>query len=527
MKIGPILITTESERNKETANLGKYVAEEMDKIQQKWIKENKISQKDAELNKSLSYVGYSSFLDLFSGKKTVKDKTDIETLTFWASELPQCPQTIAYIINTCFARDWTIDKKGGEKETAEDKQKRNRIQNFFKKCNANKQTFEDLIKAVFRDSATTGDGYIEKIMNRGVGTKKELKYLTEAYRINPKNMLIMEDEKESKRGVTRLTGYAKLENSQVGKRKKINIKDLPNDSKLKIWEVAHLKYDDMGDLYGHTPLEYNQQLTKFILNVLNLNQKKFTNEIRHSLHVDLGKGANQADADMFLSQYNAKYLGKHNFGKPLVTFGDIEVKTWDLPTKEFDFQTFMEKFGMQHAPGLFNVSPSELNNTDAKYANAEQGHITTILNTIYPWQEKIEKYINIEFIPYLEGLTKEQFDTPEEVETVFKFSLGRELLFTMYENLKDIVSAVRSAVMSPEEARKIVDIKNLPVIEGAVGDWSREYYAVLGSEIYIPSKEYFGGTDNEDEKVLGTDDEGMRRIEDVYDRITRQKRKKV
>ena len=473
MQIGPIVITTKYKRNQELVN---YINKEVEKIHKEYR-----SDKVGRLNKSLVSEWSLPYATIYKKSPQLKKKlVDLETLRFWASELPLAPQAINYIVDSCFSREGELRLFDGQKEDLKLKQ---RIERFMKKANVNETSMIEVLKATMRNSIMTGDGFIEKVLN-----KKE-DHLAEIYTVDPANMVVLIDQDEFKRGVIKKTGYAKVE-----RKKNVKEEEIEEEDKLGLDEVVHLKYSDKGDAYGHAAFEYNQEMTKFIINVLNQNQKKFTNEIRHSLHVKLGKGSTLIDANVFLSQYRANYLGKNNWGKPLITFGKIEVERWDLENKEFDYQKFMKEIGMNHAPSLLNVSPSELLNNDAKYSNSAQGHVTTILNTIYPWQTKIEEIINSEILRPLQGV----LDDDSESIVPYRYVLKRENLFTMYEVLNAITNFMMAGGMSHNEARNVVDPANLPRIED---EWADEHYMRLGSEAMVLSEEYFMGRDDEGKEL--------------------------
>lgn len=490
VKLGKITITTE-DQSAELNALREHVAQELEKIHTA-----KDGAESVEVSKNLVPtfdLPYTSFYR-FSADSKRKEEVDLKVLRFWANELPNAPQAIEYIINSMFAHGHKFVKREG----AEDKPELlSRIKMFFEEqANENGTSAIEIIKTAIRNTCQVGDGFIEKVYEEK-GT-----ILSELYSVDPVNMVVLKDDEEAKKGLFVLTGYAKVSNDfKEGE-------DIEDESKLEKKEVVHIKYADEGDAYGHSPFEKNQEMTKFIINVLNLNQKKFTNEIRHSLHVHLGKDATWADANIFLNQYKTNYLGKFNYGKPLITVGDMKVEKWDLPDKDFDYQSFMEKIGMHHAASLLNVSPSEIVNNDSKYSNASQGHRSTILNCIYPWQAKVEGIVNNHIMRALEGI-----EDSKESELTYRFSLGRENLLTMYENLAGINGAVVSGYMTPNQAKRIVDPVNMPEVND---DWANQHYMRVGNEVRVLDEEFFGGTDEETAKSFEDDGEKLSTMEGFF-----------
>lgn len=478
IKIGNIIIQTEGESNKQQEELKTYLATEIDKINKQTEAVTSIDALNRNTSSFINPMGIP-FSDWAQNKKKDIYKTaDLDTLKFWSDELPQSPQTIEYIVKSIFARGYKITLREGK---IENKELLGRIKSFFREANDNETPFIEVLKTSLRNSLQVGNGYMEKLPAKG-----NPKVLAGVVNIKPWNIKVITDEAKEEQGILKILGYLKVASLQdkvdlTTKEAKAN--------KLDVSEVIHIKYIDEGDKYGRSAFEKNQELTKIIINVMNRNSKKFTNDIRHSLLITLGKKATQIDADIFLAQYRANYLGKNNYGKPLIVFGDIKVERWDLEDKDFDYENFMIKLGMNHAPSLLNVAPSEVLNNDAKYSNASQGHITTVLNTIYDWQTRTEQIVNDQILRDIEGLGDEDSDF---TDSTYEFDLERENLFTMYANLSSINESVMSGIMSPDEAREIIDDKNLPYIDE---DWAKQYYVKLGRTISVINKEFFQGND--------------------------------
>lgn len=520
MKIGNVVITTQkaqqdeisnavssavsplsediNKTNEQLANLANYIADGVQKANEE-AGEHDATVGIYGLNKNTSLFGLP-FAQLYSSRIKRKRGTDMQILRFWSDELPLAPQAIEYVVKSVWARGYSITPA---KEGAKDKQDlKNRIDVFFRRANGNNQTLRSILEGFMRHEMRVGNGYIEKIYNKAQTN------LAEVRGIKPWNVVVLVNEEDEKNGILNVTGYAKVTNINH-----VDFKKIPDSAKIKKWKMIHGKYIDEGDAYGISPFSKNQEITKFIINVLNMNQKKFTNEIRHSIHIHLGRKATQTDADIFIAQYRAKYLGQNNYGVPLITFGDIEVNILDMEDKEFDFKEFLKEVGMNHAPTLLNISPSEIINNDAKYSNASQGHITTVLNTIYDWQDRIENIINYEIIPELEGIVPDKDGNyPEGKLPYYKFVLERENLFTMYQHLAGIVSAKNSAIISPNEAREILDSKSLAPIEpedGMDDSWADDHWQLVGKEVINMDEESFMGTDDSEDTGAEDDEEGV------------------
>lgn len=505
MKIANLVITSKDELDKSTQaqvaqatkkvqletkewqdkfnHLQKYLTDELNKFhKQQNDKETSV----AAINKNLSWFGmpYTQFLSGLIQRKQ-GEVTDLDTLKFWADELPNSPQTIEFIVSSVFSRGGQLHLREG---AAEKKELKALIESKFREMNQNKTTVTELLKTAIRHAHQVGDAFIEMVPN-----KRRDKYV-EFETVKPWQVKVIEDPKMKEQGITRVIGYAKVKH-----RDKTNIEDknIPKENIVPVDRMIHIKYADEGDAYGHAPLEKNQEMTRLIINIMNMNQKKFTNEIRHSLVVKLGKKATQIDADAFLAQYKANYLGKNNFGKPLVVFGDIEVEKWELEDKDFDYMNFMQKIGKNHAPSLYNVSPSEISNDDAKYSNASQGHISTVLNKIYDWQTRVEDIINNEIIRGLEGLIG---DTNVLKPSTYYYKLDRENVLSSYDLLQAVSIAVMSGYITPNQARQIIDSRNLGTIDE---DWANQYYVKLGNNMAVISQEFFPGTDDAEKSVIG------------------------
>lgn len=484
MKIGNIIITTEDTLSKQQSQVADYLQNEIEKINKAEKADGNVS--NLKLNKNLSSYGlpYTSFYTTDrAGLK--RRNADMDILRFWSDELPLAPQSIEFIIKTTWNRGGKLVLNEGK---TENKVIKDRINSMMKRANGNKQSLKSVIQTMQRHSLRVGNGYIEKIYNRGKDRLAELRT------IMPWNVIVLVDEDLQDEGILKVLSYAK-----VADIKKVDVKKIPNKAKIPTYKMIHHKYIDEGGAYGLSAFEKNQELTKLIINILNLNSKKFGNEVRHSLHIKLAKKATQVDADIFLAQYRAQYIGTNNFGKPLMTFGDIEVERWPLEDEGFEYNEFMEKTGKNHAPTLVNIAPSEIENTEAKYSNASQGHVSTVLNTIYDWQTIVEDIINDEIIPDIEGQLPDSKtgEYPENYTPTYKFVLERENLFTMYDHAMGITALTTNAVISPNEARQILDPKNLPEVEE---DWAKQYYMKLGNEVRVVDEEFFAGTDDEEKK---------------------------
>ena len=537
MKIGNVLITTASKQaqkdahvdqqlgavNEKLASIAEHIRFGVEQVH-KEAGEPDVNivntTKPSNLNKSLSF-GTLTGLNFYSTKDINKNwqdrKIDMQTLRFWSSELPQAPQTIEYIVKSTWAR-------GGEFVLNEGKTHNDALlqshKQFFARANSNKQSLKALLQTMQRHSMRVGNGYIEKIYNRAKNKLVELRIM------KPWNTVVLVDEQLESQGILQVLGYAKVSSTDMT----IDASKINNESKLKPWKVIHDKYIDEGDAYGYAAFERNTELTKLIISILNLNQKRFTNEIRHSLIVKLGSQATQTDADIFIAQYRARYLGPNNVGLPLITFGDIEVEVMTHDETEFDFEAFMKDIGRNHAPTLLNVSPSEILNSDAKYSNSAQGHVSTVLNTIYDWQEKIEAIINYEIMPELEGIMPDKNgEYPVGMTTTYRYQLKRENLFTMYEHLAPLSTAVRSAILSPNDARTVLDSGNLPKVKdenGQPADWADAYYMVA-KDINVISEEFFAGTDDTgdvENKIDSLDGEQFGQLQSFFKKKTAQKK---
>lgn len=460
MKFANIIIETEKTRTeaekRKLEEIQLSLNQEIEKIHQEISGEK--DEIIATLNKSINMSNLYAQLTngVYSQKPSKKHITDINTLKFWASELPYAPQAIEYIIRSMFALGYDFELRSGKKANPELLQ---RIIKFFLRANQNDQSFIDILKTFQRDRLIVGDGFLELVPTI------DGSYLAEVYSMRPENVIVLRDKKEWDEGKLVITGYAKVDINDI---EKFSFEEIPEENKLPKEEVVHGKYIDEGDAYGHTVLEKGQEISKFILNVINMNQKKFTNEIRHSLWIRLEKTATQADVNAFLAQYRANYLGKNNFGKPLITFGGIEVTRWDIDERNFDYESFMEKTGKHHACSLYGVSFSELDNTDAKYTNSSQGYISTQVNTIIPLQSDIENIVNINIMPLLEGLEKGEDSTYEF--RLRKINIDQIL---MYKHLQNITYARDSGIMNTDEARAVLDPARLKAIDKP---WAKKYF---------------------------------------------------
>lgn len=495
MKIGPLEITTTAEAKRADA----ATQQRIKKIEDKMAKEVKAihdeviqraQEADAKQTVKRSYsITDLPYANIYKDKKLNGEEesytSPYDLLRFWSKELPQSPQTIKFIQNSVFARKFTLQLNTGKKDN---EKLYNKILAFIRKPNQNNTNLIAMLKTFLKDGIVLGNGYMEVTSKSGSKSGE----LAELNLVRPQNMIVLVDEEKAKSGVLAITGYAKVKDAHT---KDIKISD---EDKKKIAEnkidpanIIHYKHNDEGLAYGISDFENNQEITKMIMNVLNRNQKKFTNDIRHSIHVQLGPDANEIDANLFLAQYRANYLGKQNFGKPLITYGDIKVEFHDLEDAEFDYAGFYNDIAVNHSPSLMGVSPSEIINNDAKYANAEQGHITTILNTIYNYQDVIETIVNDRIIRALEGL---KLDTEEEA--TYRFVLGRENVFTMYSQINGLNRALLSGGITPNEYRNILDPQNLPEIED---DWANQFYVLTGQEVRVINEEFFAGGDGDDE----------------------------
>lgn len=518
MKLGNIVITTSSEQKKSEKSLSKqfgqkvaktlnqkdkqlnelkdYVVTELTKIH-----EERGEKVTTDLNKSTSNASMPyAFLYTYSGadsnkkdEKLPSKSRDLKTFRFWASELPNAPQALNYITESLFARGYSLTPRNPNEE---DETIKNRTLSFIAKANPNGTSLIDIFKSAVRNSKAGGDGYIEKTRT------KDDKRLGAVYFVDPANVIVLKDDAAAKKGVLKVKGYAKVENAQDEKTQ-IDADKIDASAKLKVEEIIHLKNRDNGDAYGHSDLEDNQETTKLIINVLNMNSKRFTNEITHSLWIDLGEEATVTDANVFLAQYKANYLGKNNFGKPLVTYGAIKVVRWESQEKDFDYLKFLTEFAKAHAPSLFGVALSEIDNSGATYNNAEQGHLTTILNTIYPLQEKIENLMNFVILPELEGIYNTE-ETEKPVLSKYVFSITRENVLSKYKDIQALALALLSAGISPNEFRAAVDSKSFPKINEP---WADQFWVKVGNALVNLSEESFAGTDGETTKKFENGDE--------------------
>lgn len=492
MRIGNIVISTKKDLNeaktRELNAIKEKLVSGIQEINKEKGVEAKVETTNLPLHKSLSYLGvpYANYITSRTNENVVR-RADLDLLRFWSSELPYAPQAIEYIIKSTWARGWSIELNEGKKPNTTLFEK---IEAFFRSANRNRKSLKTVLQSFQRHALKYGNGYAEKIYNKGHNELKEVMLMS------PFNTVVIVNKDLQEQGILEVNGYAKVDNVSIS-----DIDQIPKDSILPVWKVIHHQYIDNGEAYGHSGFEYNQQTTMLTLNVLNRNVKKFNNDISHSLHIDMGIGATMADADLFLHRYRTQYLGTNNDGKPLVTFGDIKVTRWTSPDENFRYESYMNQTGKNHAPSLINVAPSEIVNNDAKYSNASQGHITTVLNNIYDWQEAIEDIVNYQIIGELEGIIPDNKtgETSSEKPT-YKFVLQRENIFTLYETVDKLGTAVIRGIMSINDARKVLDPRQLKRIEEP---WADMHFIVAGQAITVLNEDMTTGstTDNADVNV--------------------------
>ena len=492
-------------KDKESEDVAKYIKDQLSKSEE--INKVETLSSIDRLNHTLSWGYYPLLTQYMKGTNQYpidQLQNDYDTLVFWSKELPNAPQGIQYIKDSIFALGYTLvyQKKGDPDERA--MALKSQIEHFIRKADENGTSLVELSKTIVEDTCRVADGYFEKIFNRA---KSNLVYID---RIAPLNMLVLVDENLAKKGILRVIGYAKVDDIRKYQMNKDNVKALradsiPDGSKLNTKEVLHLKYNDKGDAYGHSAWEGNQETTKLVINVLNERNKVFTNEIRSAFIVELPPRTTKVDADMFLAHLKTQYLGKNNWGKPLVLYNGIKAVPVQGGGIEFNYEEFMTNTGKRHAPTLLGIDPSEIDNKDAQYTNASWAHIKTVLNTVNPWKAKMERVWD-ELFRDVEGLTDNEYKPGDDIEVetpqTWRVHFKREDISTMYMHLMALNGAATSGYMSPNEARRILDPNELPEIQE---DWANKHYMKLGKELVNMDDEMFSGTDEVEQSYLEKD----------------------
>lgn len=410
----------------------------------------------------------------------------VPKLLEYASFLPNAPQSIEYITDACFAQGYKFVLNPGK---TENKVLLEELETWAERVNDNNESLVDVLQQMIRWSAMVGDGYIEKVPNL-LGNK-----VVALYAIPANQMVIYSDQELAKRGLFKLTGYAKI----------LQTATPPTSPTLKPDEVLHLKYVDRGDAYGHTPLEDNAITSETIIKILVYNYKKFANEIRHSFHIHFNNG-NEQEAQRWYQMYKNQYLGETRSGMPLMTWGEDLVATQLTPDHaNFDYLDFMDRMGRQHAPSLFNLAISEIDNSGTTYNNADQGHRTTMLNTIFPLQTKLEQLVNSQILPEWEG----------EEEPTYEFVIEREYLSASYDKGNVLLPATQAGLVTTNEFRAIIDPKNLPPIEE---DWADEFI-----KQQAPAQN-MGDTTTANQNTVSTKE--FENMTDVFQKLERQMKMK-
>lgn len=485
MRIGKLEILKKDELNNIKNTIRVLEEENIQKSQKvnELIKQNKKQTEDIEevksvileqaqkIKKSLPYGVYN----IGNLNKTISKNTTLTQLISLANELPNAPQSIDYIKRTVFARGYELIRKDNKKE---DKGKEELLK-FFDNVNDNNEDIVDVMQNMIVSMLQTGDGFIEKVFD-SQNTPK----LKQLYNVSAYNMAIQVNKDKEETGIIEILNYVKVKYGAILDENNIKGNELSKE------EVIHAKYmgaDGVGRLgrnnansgegaYGISPFEKNITTSYFIMNILDVNNKKFKNEIKHNLWINI-KNGNQEDVTAFTHSYSANYLNENNRGKPLITTG-VEVTELTDITAKTEYFEFMRTKGETHAPSLLGVAYSEISNEHAKYNNASQGHVSTILNTINPLQDKIEKIVNNEIIPLL-GLSDN-----------YIFKINRENISANYESIDGITRAVQSAIIRPNEARQLINAKSLSAVDE---EWANSFFVKLGNEVKVFPHDFFGG----------------------------------
>lgn len=438
-------------------------------------KVKKFTKKIAKINQKSYEKAEKSFLPslkFWNANDKQYENAKYEEVLWWTSNLPYSPQAVTYIVNTLF-KGWQLVLTEGSNDNESIK---TLFTEFVKKANKSNLSLLDVLRIMVYDSLTkgVGDGYIEKVVAPATGK------LAEVYNIDPNSVKVYSDKNYLDRGIFVLQGYSKVD----------NLISAPETPTMTPDQMVHFQYIQTGQAYGKHPLEHNAEISRLIMSVITRNRAKFKNEVRHSFHIHFdtkGKSPEtiQEEFDKFVMMYQTIYMGESNYGKPLFTFGDVSAEPIVDPTDNFDYQEFIESTGKNHAPSLFNVSLSELDNSNSKYTNSKQGYISTMENTIFPLQDRIEDIVNTQLFPQLEGRTDGQ--------STYKLVLSRANVSTNYESLQSVIQATNSGIISTNEARSIVDNETLIDIDQ---DWANEYIKTLGDQVFSLDNEFYTGNDS-------------------------------
>lgn len=445
-------------KNTVNEKIKKLIEEEISKIHK---------ESEAE-SKSFSNLPYVEVFDGFGNniKKNNKIYSVSEQTVKRAMRLPLAPQGIEYIVDKSFNRGFTVVAN----IDSPNEEYKNQLENLLIDINDQGQSLAEVMKCMLRDAYIYGSGFVRIIPNQNKGL-----YGLENIKFNQIELLIDNDLYEESK-IEKITGYR------------------INKVEYSIDEIIHYKCIDNGSAYGITPFVYNDTLSDAILSFIDKFGSRANNQNKPTMWVNLTQKfknftEGQSWATAFLAQYKNTFLGKENEGKPLVTFGGVEVVVLDNSnTSDLDqLVNFMEKIGYPHASTLLRIPVSELLNTDAKYNNAEQGAETVLHNVIYPIQDRIESILNREVISKLEG--KEY-----GVSTDYKVTINREVPNTNVDLVNSTVQSVNSGIITINEARELIDKNKFKEIDE---EWANNHWVRSGNDIVPFESTYFGGNPND------------------------------
>lgn len=167
------------------------------------------------------------------------------------------------------------------------------------------------------------------------------------------------------------------------------------------------------------------------------------------------KVSNVEEAKKISEEFIRKF-GKNNNGKPMVTFGDVDVTTLSVSPKDMEYKTGRE-WALKTIAACFGVPEDLVSTTDSNRASSLTAIAQFVQITCYPLLNKILEQINTQVVAKYYDENAYYFYDPNEI--LDKDQTQQAAVLNSY---------VASGVMTVNEARAILGLEEIEIVKETI-----------------------------------------------------------
>ena len=165
-------------------------------------------------------------------------------------------------------------------------------------------------------------------------------------------------------------------------------------------QVIHMKnFSALDDYYGLSPISVAGRAIDTDNAGADWNASLLQNDARPSGALLTKELLTDEQFDRVEDQFERKFSGTNNAGRPLVLEGDVEWIQFGMSAKDMDFIQG-RKMTLKEIAAAFQVPPELIGDTDSKtYSNYKEARYAFYMETVLPDLEALKNKLNAELVP--------------------------------------------------------------------------------------------------------------------------------